>query len=199
MTSGYDWIGRLLFITTVSIAGPLVSISCTPAPETTIAIPAPAFSAPALSGVATTQILGAHWIHGQALKQVMAELITHNPSWPSGMPQDPESKKVGSLEDFEKVALLANALMVSADQLPAVADKITMNEADRGGFLAEARVLHDQSQRLRDAATLHRIEQMQLHMNSINATCISCHSRYRDFSGQLDASNPIISKLTEPK
>ncbi len=83
------------------------------------------------------------------------------------------------------MATLADALMRAADQLPEVAGKIKMNEADRRGFLAEAQVLREQAERLRDAARQRRIEQMQIHMASLNSTCISCHSRYRDFAGQL--------------
>jgi hypothetical protein len=31
-----------------------------------------------------------------------------------------------------------------------------------------------------------KVEQMQQSLDALNATCISCHSRHRDFSGQLN-------------
>jgi hypothetical protein len=194
MQSNFYQTRKQVVVATLIAAVAASFFSCTTAPNRPAAV-----SPPAVSTAPTTQILGAHWIHNQALKQVMAQLITQNPSWPSRMPQEPESNKVATDEDYEKVESLSNALMLSADQLPSVAEKITMNEADRGGFLAEAKVLHDQAQRLAVAARLHRIEQMQLHMTSINSTCISCHSRYRDFSGQLDSSYAVSSMGSQPK
>ena len=64
-----------------------------------------------------------------------------------------------------------------------------MNDADRAGFEAEALTLRAQALRLRDAASGHKVEQMQRVLDGINSTCISCHSRYRDFSGQLDLND----------
>jgi cytochrome c556 len=161
MQSNFYQTRKQVVVATLIAAVAASFFSCTTAPNRPAAV-----SPPAVSTAPTTQILGAHWIHNQALKQVMAQLITQNPSWPSRMPQEPESNKVAT---------------------------------DRGGFLAEAKVLHDQAQRLAVAARLHRIEQMQLHMTSINSTCISCHSRYRDFSGQLDSSYAVSSMGSQPK
>jgi hypothetical protein len=187
-TVTFDRSRKQLLIPAIGIASAAAFFSCTPghdqpaAPLTPLDMPPP-----------TTQALGAHWIHNQALKQVMAQLYANNPSWPSGMPQDPESAKVGSAADYDKIESLADELALSADQLPTVAEKLTMNEADRAGFLAEANVLHEQARRLSEAARSHHVEQMQRHMTAISYSCISCHSRYRDFSGQLDSSYIAVS------
>lgn len=106
-------------------------------------------------------------------------------------------------EDFDTVALLASDLMTSADEIPDRAKAIPMQDADRAGFVAEARTLRVQAQGLRDAARQQRIEQMQRQMDAINATCISCHSRYRDFAGQLNTAQtsaaPIPGLLKLPQ
>lgn len=141
----------------------------------------------------TTQPITAHWVQDQRLREVMAELSKKNPNWPAGIPQDPESQQLPKDESFDEVAQLANSLMLSAERIPEVASKIKMNEADREGFLAQARVLRDQAKRLRESARHHKIEQMQQDMAWLNSTCLSCHSRYRDFSGQLDSTRVSIS------
>jgi hypothetical protein len=141
----------------------------------------------------TTQPIGSHWVTDKQLRSLMAELSKKNPNWPSNMPQEPESLTKPKDEDFDQMARAANSLMLAAEQLPKVAEKLQMNEADREGFLAQARVLRDQAGRLRDAAKKHNIEQMQNNMHWLNSTCLSCHSRYRDFSGQLDSTRASAS------
>ena len=39
---------------------------------------------------------------------------------------------------------------------------------------------------LEAAAKEHKVEGMQRAFDGINASCIGCHSRFRDFAGQLD-------------
>jgi hypothetical protein len=141
----------------------------------------------------TTGTITSHWVQDKRLREVMAELSKKNPNWPAGIPQEPESQQLPKNEDFDEVAQLANSLMLSAERIPDVASKIKMNEADREGFLAQARVLREQAKRLRDSARHHKIEQMQENMAWLNSTCLSCHSRYRDFSGQLDSTRVSIS------
>jgi hypothetical protein len=164
----------------------LASTSCSSAVQTPSA-PAAAVNA------AASQALGAHWIQDQRLRVVMAQLSSRNPSWPAGLPQEPESPGQGKPEQFDEVASLATALESAADRLPEVGAAIKMTEADRRGFLAEAQTLRDQASRLQDAAQKRRIEEMQNQMNFINSTCISCHSRYRDFSGQLNTPKASAS------
>jgi hypothetical protein len=129
-----------------------------------------------------------HWVQDKRLRTLMAELSKRNPNWPASMPQEPESPQKARDEDFNEVAREANGLMLAAEKLPDLTASLKMNEADREGFLAQARVLHDQARRLRDAARQRNVEQMQQDMIWLNSTCLSCHSRYRDFSGQLDST-----------
>jgi hypothetical protein len=176
----------------VGAAATLTLISCastTRYPASTGASSSP----PVVSAEPATEPLGGHWVHNQRLRAVMAELSKRNPDWPASVPQEPEDAKAGKPKAFEDVAAHATALMVAADRLPDIASKLKMNEADRRGFLAEAQVLHDQAERLRTASGQGRIERMQIDMESINSTCISCHSRYRDFSGQLDRTQASLS------
>jgi cytochrome c' len=175
----------------LSMAGAVALVSCSPSAEP---VSRPVASSPIVASQrpASGQI-GAHWIQDQHLRLVMAQLSSRNPSWPAGIPQEPESPGQGQPAQFDEVALLAAALGNAADQLPEVAGRIKMTEADRRGFLAEAQTLRDQASGLQHAAEQRRIEQMQTQMELINSTCISCHSRYRDFSGQLNAPRASAS------
>lgn len=169
----------------------LILAGCAPSAPTT-----PQATSPAARP--TSQPMNAHWVQDQRLRLVMAELAKRNPNWPKSIPQEPESPAKGKPEDFAEVAALSESLMQAADRLPDVAGGIKMGEADRRGFLAEAQVLHDQAERLRDAARQQLIEQMQIQMTSINSTCISCHSRYRDFSGQLNGPRAMRQENGAP-
>jgi len=124
----------------------------------------------------------------------MTELGKGNPTWPQGLPQDPEGKVGTSTAGaFDEVASLAGSLAQASERIPDLAPKLKMGEADRRGFIAEAQTLHDQARQLQDAASAHKTEQMQRLMDGINSTCISCHSRYRDLSGQLSSPRAALS------
>ena len=52
--------------------------------------------------------------------------------------------------------------------------------------MAEAQTLHDQAIELRNQSQKFQIEKMQQTLDGITSTCVSCHSRFRDLTGQLD-------------
>jgi phage-related protein len=106
-------------------------------------------------------------------------------NWPKDLPQDPEDQQSRRSRDTMGAAKLADGLAAGAERIPASVTTATMSEADRAGFQAEADTLRDQALRLGQAARTNQVEQMQESLDAISATCISCHSRYRDFSGQL--------------
>jgi hypothetical protein len=121
--------------------------------------------------------------------------MKRNPTWPAGLPQEPEAPAAATQPgQFEEIAVLANALVGAADELPAATGHIAMSKADRAGFLAQARTLREQAASLQAAANRRSIEQMQREMDGINATCIACHSRYRDFSGQLNRTQASVGR-----
>ena len=130
-----------------------------------------------------------HWIQDENLRQLMAQIGRRVPSLPAGVARgaQPDSRPVDAA-DFEKIAALAAGLSQSSDQIVPVVKNIPITESDWRGFTDDAQRLHDQADRLRQSADAHQIDEVQQSMDAINSTCIACHSRYRDFSGQIDLS-----------
>lgn len=122
-----------------------------------------------------------------ALMKVIA--MTAADYTPKTLPGDVESHR--SPADMEKAysqaAILADALVTAADRIPfAVQDK-SMTQTTREGFLAEAAILKQSAMDLKEQASQKKGEAMTRSLDRINATCITCHSKYRDLTGTLDA------------
>lgn len=136
----------------------------------------------------TADAVGRHWMQNEQLRNLMQGISakTERVS-PGAVPQDPNDPQAGSLiQQFSDAAKLADSLAAAAVRIPEIVAERSMSDADRAGFRAEADVLRDQAMRLGQAAHDRKLEQMRKSLDAISVTCLSCHSRYRDFSGQLD-------------
>jgi hypothetical protein len=127
-----------------------------------------------------------HWVQDERLRGVMAEISRQAGHWPAGVPDDPESPGgADAARAFADAATLADGLARAARDIPrSVADR-EMTPETRRGFTAEARHLRDQAVQLKDAARGRQVERMQRLLDGISSSCISCHSQYRDFTGEL--------------
>jgi hypothetical protein len=127
-----------------------------------------------------------HWVQDERLRGVMAEISRQAQHWPAGVPDDVESPATAeSKRAFADAVALADGLARAARDIPrAVADR-EMTSETRRGFNAEARHLRDQAVQLKDAARSRSVERMQRLLDGISSSCISCHSQYRDFTGEL--------------
>lgn len=167
----------------------LLATSCqqnTASPTAHVAQPAPVTAAPAPQK---------HWVQNARLKTVMDQISKLNASFPNGLPDDVESPA-----GREAAAATATASSAAEDlaraalEIPTALEGKSVSEADRAGFTAEAQTLHAQAIRIRDAAHKRRLEQMQQTLTEINSTCLACHGRYRDFSGQLDFRKALLPR-----
>lgn len=126
-----------------------------------------------------------HWVHDQRLREIMSSLVLEQP-WPERIDdrhvhrRDEESR--AALSDARKLAL---ALAGTAKEIPGLVAKVRMSEADRRSFQAQADTLFDQAEKLRRTAERGDVKAMQEVLFEIDATCSSCHTRFRDFSGLL--------------
>jgi hypothetical protein len=130
-----------------------------------------------------------HSVQVRQLKGLM-QVISHTATtrWPKTMPTDVEQPVDTSAQQraYDEAAMLADSLVIAASQIPAVVDAKTLPDEIRTGFLSEARMLKDQAVQLKVNATQKRAESMERTLDAINTTCINCHSKYRDLSGNID-------------
>jgi hypothetical protein len=85
--------------------------------------------------------------------------------------------------------VLADGLAAAAAEIPSAVEGRSMSDPDRRGFLTEAETLRSLSVQLKQDAVDRRAEAMDRTLTRINATCVTCvtcHSRYRDLSGNLE-------------
>ncbi len=108
-------------------------------------------------------------------------------TWPQEL--EPEISKPEiqrRLMMFAEAQSLAEGLARAADEIPKAVAKVEMSEADQRSFLAQVATLREQAQRLGEAARTGDDRRMEWHLNAINETCMSCHERFRDFSGPIN-------------
>jgi len=151
----------------------------------------------------STQPMGKHWVQDERLRAVMADVSQHmRDNYPRGLPEDPEHPTPPDLSRaFADAAKLADGLAKGAERIPlAIEGNEKISAEDRAGFLEEARTLRAHALQLRAAADERRLEGMQRSLLGINATCIGCHSKYKDISGEI--SFPKSAKrnsINEPR
>ncbi len=124
----------------------------------------------------------------QALMKVIA--MTADDYTPRTRPIDVESPtpKADLEKAYAQAGILADALVTAADRIPAAVEDRPLSAETRSGFLAEARTLRRLSVDLKKFASEKKAESMSRSLDQINATCITCHTRYRDLTGTLDAT-----------
>lgn len=136
------------------------------------------------SGRASTQ----HWIQNDDLYAVMKRLGAKTAdNWPSTLPDDPEVAVTPEMREraFREGAALATALADSSREIPRSVATVPMSEADRTTFAGIANGLSDQARLLGQAARGRNVEGMQRHLDSVRSSCMSCHTRFKDISGEL--------------
>lgn len=128
-----------------------------------------------------------HGLRDEQLNQLMQRISAKTEKyWPEDVPRPRDDQKAGDLaKASESAHRLADALASAAERIPASVERVPMTEADRAGFMAEATTFGAQALRLRQAASEQNSDGIRAALDSITATCVSCHARYRDFAGDL--------------
>ncbi|QOV89284.1 cytochrome c [Humisphaera borealis] len=181
---------RLHYSTTFGVALAIVglwSASCTSTPEAPKPTPASSMKTAGKHSVQTPQL--------QALMKVIS--MTAADYTPKTLPADVETPKPAA--DLEKAyaqaSVLADALVTAADRIPFAIEDKPLSKETREGFLSEAKRLKQSAVELKDHASHKQGEAMTRALDRINATCITCHSRYRDLTGTLDAPRAALGLL----
>lgn len=143
-----------------------------------------------------------HWIQDQQLRAVMQRIGRGGPTtWPDKhLPSDPEEpvKPEVMASAFREAETLADSLAAASLQIPTMISGRTMPEADRRGIQDLTSTLWRASTELKDATKAHNVERMQRSLETINRTCLECHTRYRDLTGVLDPGRADAGALRRP-
>lgn len=139
------------------------------------------------SPIASASDPGRHATYSRRLQDVMERLqretIDH---WPEPLDDEHvDAQRKSDRAAFAEARPLADALAFAADEIPRSVRHLVLLEADRRAFEAQAETLRDQALRLSAAARQRDRDQMRQVLDSINATCRSCHARFLDVSGPL--------------
>jgi cytochrome c556 len=136
---------------------------------------------------AETQATG-HWVQDAQLRKIMDEVQSlATTTWPQELePEVSKSNLQQRLRAFAEAERLAEGLAQAADSIPQAVADVKISEADRGSFLASVQTLREQARRLGEAAQAGDDRRMEGVLNAIDETCMSCHERFRDFSGPIN-------------
>ncbi len=129
-----------------------------------------------------------HWVQDDQLQLIMKKLgVSSGEHWPTTLPDDSEVSVTAKehREAFHDAAELAAELGNAAGRIPDTLDGIRLSEADHTAFIGTAQLLGSQARNLKRSAQRHNTEEMQRQLDAIRATCISCHTRFKDISGEL--------------
>jgi hypothetical protein len=158
-------------------------------------------SGPASTAAATNPVPVSpkHGLRDAQLSDLMRRVSANSQRyWPEEVPRPGDDQRIGDAERATRATLLlADELLNAAERIPETVAHIPMSEADRAGIRAEAITLRTQSLRLGQAARAKNMEEVQSGLNAISSTCLSCHSRYRDFAGELEFQR-VSRDLPEP-
>ncbi len=167
---------RMIIFTAISAAYVFNVASCAPKKSISEAPPEPARWQPTM-----------HWLHDEQLRTVMRELGRTAQEVPDLGQYDPDAPKLTTdvRFQFEAAAILAEKLSHSANRIPGAIEHLNVGVADRAAFLEQARALRDQARRLNLAARERDIQTMQRQLDAVTTSCVSCHTRFRDFTPEL--------------
>jgi hypothetical protein len=128
-----------------------------------------------------------HWVQDARLREIMQELDALQwTTWPQEVEAEyRDAVPPGAVQPFQQARELAEGLARAADQIPRTVEHIKMTEVDRRSFLTQVDVLKEQAHRLERSAAQTDREAMRRHLIALNETCLSCHDRFRDFSGPI--------------
>lgn len=123
-----------------------------------------------------------HWIYDDQLQQSMrtidhARLVTGELAG--------SANATDSVHEFLKASRAAEQLAESANTMADDVNRFNLGLEDRKVFLELSRAMHDQALAAGRSARDRRTNDFRRHLDAIQATCISCHTRFRDFAAEL--------------
>ncbi len=133
-----------------------------------------------------------HWVYSERLRAVMGEIdLKARTAWPQEV-----NAATGSVSEAERAEALGRMdplvteLAAAARRIPETLSGTRLSEGDRRSFQALVDTLGEQAESLKAQVTAKDLEAARRLLTEINATCVSCHDRFRDLSGPMMESGP---------
>lgn len=117
-----------------------------------------------------------HAVHSQQLEQIMSDLsgITFE-----RLPQE-LGESGGQRVELGEIAKVADNMVQAASRIPSAIDEVKLEPAEQKVFVTLADRLGTQASTLRRQARQNEMAAVRASLQEINATCISCHTLFRD-------------------
>ena len=127
-----------------------------------------------------------HWIYDDQLRTSMREIEQMRAQAGNvSFGEVPEAAVGEPTGDFKQVADAAANLAAAASALHGTLDRVRLSAQDKDAFREQAQILEAQAISLVRAARRQRIPDMRKTLDAITASCISCHTRFRDITGEI--------------
>lgn len=131
-----------------------------------------------------------HWVYSERLRTVMSEIDSKaRTAWPQEVSAGSASEAERA-EALGRMDPLAAELAAAARRIPDTLTGSRISEGDRRSFQALVDTLGEQAESLKARITAKDLEAARRVLTEINATCVSCHDRFRDLSGPMLESGP---------
>jgi hypothetical protein len=127
-----------------------------------------------------------HWVQHDELRALMVEIEeARTKTVATSATGDGATLHPSAHKGFAAASEAAKRLAIAAKKIPPSIENVQMTEEDRAEFKKQADALRDDARRLMFVARNRKAEPMHDLLDSIQATCISCHTRFRDVAGEL--------------
>lgn len=132
-----------------------------------------------------------HGVFSDRLRAIMTE-VEHaaRTAWPQEVDVGLSATVSQRAAALTRMAGPAAGLEAAAEKLPDAVAHVRFSQADRRAFEALAATLGEQAGMLRARIDAGDLDGARETLTHINATCISCHERFRDVSGPMLDTGP---------
>ncbi|MBE7456684.1 MAG: cytochrome c [Phycisphaerae bacterium] len=133
----------------------------------------------------------AHGVFSDRLRAIMTEVErAARTAWPQEVDAESSATASQRAAALTRMAGPAAGLEAAAGKLPDAVAHVRLSQADRRAFEALAATLGEQTGTLRARIDAGDLDGARETLTHINATCISCHERFRDVSGPMLDTGP---------
>lgn len=126
-----------------------------------------------------------HWLQHAELRSLMKQIEEDRQKTVNTVAVgDAATLHPDAHRDFLAASEAAKRLALSAKEMRKVTADIQMTEEDRKAFDEEVDALRNEARKFSIITRKRRADLIEERMQALEATCISCHTRFRDMAGE---------------